>query len=161
MTSYTPQEGDKQMSNTATKAAWKKAAVHNVLLPSGVRVDMKVVDLPTMVETGQIPQHLLDVALKVAMGGDEAITPTLELIKNQREFTDLLVMLSVVEPALTEADLPAVPAEDKALIVDIATRQRDWDAEGAQIAGLDSSARFRKFRGLDDLDEDVEGASGG
>lgn len=145
------------MSDKATKAAWKKAAVHNVLLPSGVRVDVRVIDLPRMVETGVFPQHLLDVALKEASGKEEA-SPTPELIQQQREFTDLLVMASVVEPKLEQADMDDIPYEDKAMLVDLATRQRDYDAEGAQIAGLDSSARFRKFRPFFNLDADVEGS---
>lgn len=142
-----------------TKAAWKKAAVHNILLPSGVRVDIKIIDLPQMVESGTFPQHLLDVALKqAANGADDVQTPTVELIHQQREFTDLLVMNSVVEPKLEPADLPEIPFEDKAMIVDVATRVRDYDAEGSHISGLDSSARFRKFRGFTHLDEDVEGS---
>jgi hypothetical protein len=148
------------MADKTSKAAWKRAAVHNILLPSGVRVDVKIVDLPHMVETGSFPQHLLDVALKEAAtaGGGEAPTPTIELIQQQREFTDLLVMSAVVDPKLEPADMEHIPFEDKALIVDIATRQRDYDAEGVQIAGLDSSARWRKFRGFPDLNEDVEGS---
>lgn len=139
-----------------TKEAWKKAAVHNVLLPSGTRVDIKVIDLPSMVETGTFPQHLLDIAIKEAAG--EKQEPSPELIKQQREFTDLIVLASVVEPKLEPEDLTEIPAEDKALLVDLATRARDYDAEGVQIAGLDSSARWRRFRGFPDLDTDVEGS---
>lgn len=147
-----------QKSNgKVSKADWKKAAVHNVLLPSGVRVDVKVIDLPRLVETGQFPQHLLDVALKEASGGEKT-TPSIELIQQQREFTDLIVRMAVVEPALDPEDMDEVPFEDKAMILDIATRQRDYDAEGAHIGGLDSSERFRKFRRFLAGDEDVEGS---
>lgn len=140
------------------KAGWKKAATHNVLCPSGVRVDIKVLDLPRLVETGVFPQHLLDVALKQAASGGEPQTPTVELVKQEREFTDTIVMMSVVEPKLDEADLVDIPFEDKQMLVEIATRVRDFDAEGAHIGGLDSSKRFRTFRGFPDLDEVVEGA---
>lgn len=140
-----------------TAAGWKKAAVHSVLLPSGTRIDMKIVDLPAMVETGQIPQHLLDVAIDVAVE-EEARKPSVEMMKLQREYTDLLVLASVVNPKVTEADLPEIPYEDKDLIVAIATRQRDFDAEGAHIGGLDKSEKFRKFRGFTDFEPTVEGS---
>jgi hypothetical protein len=139
-----------------TAAAWKKAAQHDVLCPSGVIVGIRIPDLPALVETGDIPQHLLDAALGAASAG-ESQTPSKDMIVQQREFTDLVVGLTVVEPKLTEADIVSIPYEDKDFIVAIATRQRDLDAEGKHIAGLDKSERFRRFRRLGEFDETVEG----
>jgi hypothetical protein len=136
-------------------AGWKKNAVHTILCPSGSYVKVRVPDLPALIEAGQIPQHLLDAAIGVATG-QEDVKPSIDLVKQQREFTDKVVELSVVEPKLSEADLPDVPFEDKELIVAIATRQRDFDAEGSHIAGLDKSSKFRRFRGIDGGDQDVE-----
>lgn len=140
-----------------TAAGWKKLAKHTVLCPSGARVCIRIPDLPALVESGSIPSNLLDAALGAVKSLDQDQTPTVELIKQQREFTDKLVELTVVEPKLTEADVADIPYEDKEFLVAVATRQRDLDAEGAHIAGLDKSDRFRKFRGLGEFDEDVAG----
>lgn len=138
-------------------AGWKKAAKHYPLCPSGARVGIRIPDLPALIEAGDIPQHLLEAALGVASGGEDT-KPTVDLIKQQREFTDILVMMTVVEPSLKEADLPDVPYEDKEFLVAVATRQRDVDAEGEHIGGLSKSERFRRFRGLGEFDPALEGA---
>lgn len=142
------------MSTTA--AGWKAAATHEVLCPSGFRVKIRIPNLPAMIEAGELPQHLLDAALGVARGGDAA-EPSIDLIKKQREFTDHLVMKSVIEPTIEPADLREIPFEDMEFIVQIATRQRDLDAEGEHIGGLTKSEKFRKFRGLGEFDPNVEG----
>ncbi len=146
------------MSTEASKttlAGWKKAALHYPLLPSGSRVGIKIPDLPRLIETGAIPQHLLEAALGVVNAENEK--PTKELIVQQREFTDTLVQLTVVEPKLSPADMEDVPFEDKEMIVAFATRQRDLDAEGEHLAGLTTSEKFRKFRQLGEFDPIVEG----
>lgn len=135
-------------------SGWKKAAVHNIMLPSGVRVDIRVPDLPALIEAGQIPQTLLDAALNTLAGDSER--PTQEMLAQQREFTDKLVQISVVNPKLSDEDVRDVPYEDKEMIVEIATRQRDMDAEYRHIGGLEKSENFRRFRRLTSLDEDVE-----
>ena len=140
-----------------TLSGWKKAALHYPLCPSGVRVGIRIPDLPALIEAGDIPQHLLEAALGVASSG-EPTKPSIELIKQQREFTDTLVQLTVVQPVLKEDDLADLPYEDKEFIVAIATRQRDIDAEGEHIAGLSKSERFRRFRGLGEFDPTLEGA---
>lgn len=137
-------------------AAWKKKALHTPLLPSGSRVKIKIPDLPRLIETGKIPNHLLEAALGVANSGEET-KPSKELVVQQREFTDTLVMLTVVEPKLTEEDMEDIPYEDKEMIVSWATRQRDLDAEGEHLAGLTTSAKFRKFRYLGEFDPSLEG----
>jgi hypothetical protein len=143
-------------NSPVTLAGWKKAAKHYPLLPSGVRVGIKIPDLPALIEAGSIPQHLLDAALGVAAGEEQR--PTRELIIQQREFTDRLVMIAVVEPSLSESDVKDIPYEDKEFIVAVATRQRDLDAEGEHIAGLTKSEKFRRFRGLGEFDPTLEGA---
>lgn len=134
-----------------TAGAWKKAATHEVVCPTGVTVTLKIPDIPALIEAGAIPQHLLDTAIGVVNGD----SPTVEMLKQQREYTDLIVLKTVVEPKLTEADIADIPYEDKDFIVAIATRQRDLDALGNHIAGLTSSAAFRKFRELGEFRPDV------
>lgn len=142
-------------SKAVTLDQWVDAASHYPTLPSGVRVGIRIPDLARLVETGQIPNHLVDVALGVASG--EETKPSVDLIKQQREFTDLLVQATVVEPALDDDAVAKVPFEDKDMIVAFATRQRDLDAEGEHLAGLTKSEKFRRFRRLGEFHSDVEG----
>lgn len=147
--------GTAPQQEAVTVSAWKKAATHYPLLPSGVRVGIQIPDLAALVESGEIPNDLVEVALGVASGEDTK--PSVELIKQQKEFTDLLVLRTVVDPKLDEDTVKFIPFEDKDFLVSIATRQRDLDAEGEHLAGLTRSDKFRRFRRLGEFDEDVEG----
>jgi hypothetical protein len=149
-------------SRRSTAAQWAgPKAEHEIVLPSGACVLIRIPDLPALIETGEIPQNLLDAALGVARKPDSV--PTKELIVQQREFTDKLVELTVLDPKVTPEMLDhktGIPYEDKEMIVEIATRQRDLDAEGNHIGGLDKSSKWRTFRGLGGLYTDVEGLPG-
>lgn len=142
----------------ASIAAWKKARDHTVRLPSGVYVDIAIPDLAALIESGEIPQNLLDAALKAAGAGSQAEpeAPSREFIIKEKEFSDALVRATVSRPKLSEADVKEVPFEDKVMLVEVATRQRDLDAEGNHIGGLHKSDSFRKFRGLDGFDSTME-----
>lgn len=142
-------------TNKRTTQAWSDAKYHEPLLPSGFRPKIVLPDLARLIETGKIPQDLLDVALGVAAGNDT--TPSVELVKTQREYTDKIVQLMVVEPELKDEDLEGLPFEDKDMLVAFANRQRDLDAEGEHLAGLTKSEKFRRFRRLGEFDADVEG----
>ncbi len=137
-------------AKTTTKAGWKRSALHNIMLHSGARVTIRIPDLPAMIEAGHIPQNLIEVAIGMANGSEQK--PSVELVGQAREFTDLMTLKSVVEPEITAADLPDIPYEDKQLILEIATRQRDVDAEGSHIAGLETSEKFRRFRRIGEFD---------
>jgi hypothetical protein len=132
-----------------TLAGWKKAAVHDVTLASGIEVKIKIPNLPELVAAGEFPNHLVDTAINVATGKTEVSS---EEIKQQAEFYRELVSRTVIEPALTPEDVADVPFEDVELIAAIATRQRDVDALGHHIAGLDNNADWRKFRGVEYID---------
>jgi len=134
-------------------AGWKKAREHTILLPSGSRVAIVIPDLAALIETGHIPQNLLDAALATTGAGAAPSTPTKEFISQEREFTNKLVQATVVRPKLSDDDLDEIPVEDKAMIVEFATRQRDMDAEFSHIGGLHTSKRFRELSGLDSSDE--------
>lgn len=137
-----------------TKAdAWKAAGTHDITLPSNTQVKIRVPNLPTLVKTGQLPNALVAEALTTIQSGEL----TAEVISQQAEFYNKLVVASVVDPAVTEEDVPELPFEDVEMIVEIATRQRDTDALGHHIAGLHTSKDWRKFRGLEDFYPDVEG----
>jgi hypothetical protein len=137
--------------------AWTSNAVHDIVLPSGSVIQIRIPDLPALIEAGEFPQHLIDAALGVAHKPDAK--PTKELIVQQREFTDELIKQTVLDPEITPELLDpkkGIPYEDKEMIVEIATRQRDLDAEFNHIGGLDKSDKWRKFRGLEHVYEDLE-----
>lgn len=142
-------------------AGWKKAAVHTICTPSNVYVEIKIPDLPALIEAGDIPQHLLDTALGVARAQANVEEPDpdkiRELIAHQREFTDTLTSLMVVSPKLTVEEAHDLPYEDREMLVAIGTRQRDLDALGDHIAGLTKSEKFRKFRELGEFRPTLEG----
>lgn len=147
------------MSTVKTIDEWVKAGDHEILCPSGTRVKIRVPDLASIIEGGDLPQHLLDAALGVAtkLTKGQPQGPTKEMIAQEREFTDFLVSITVTAPKLTPETAKQIPYEDKEMIVSIATRQRDLDAEGEHIAGLTKSEKFRRFRGLGEFNEDLEG----
>ena len=134
--------------STTTLAAWKKAAVHDVTLASGVEVQIKIPNLPELVSAGEFPNHLVEVAISVATGETKV---TGEEIKAQAEFYRELVARTLVSPEVAAEDVAGLPFEDIELLASIATRQRDVDALGHHIAGLDKNEDWRKFRGLDDI----------
>ena len=149
------------MSETQQKAVtladWKKAKDHTIRLPSGVYVDVAIPDLAKMIESGEIPQNLLDAALAATGASERDDAPTKEFILQERQFANRLVQATVSKPKLSEDEVDEIPFEDKVLIVEVATRQRDLDAEGNHIGGLQKSSDFRKFRGLDGFESSVEG----
>lgn len=145
-----------QNEKPVSKAAWKKNAFHSVMCPSGSRITIKIPDIAVLVQSGTLPQNLIDVALGRSTSTSEEIS-TQELVKQEVDFTNFITLSSVVEPAITEADLPEIPFEDRDFLVSIATRRRDLDVEGEHIAGLSKSEKFRRFRRLGEFSEDVEG----
>ena len=139
------------MSTTkTTKTSWKKAAVHEgVTLPSGTVVSIKLPNLGLMLKTGQIPNTLIDAAVKAQNTvGSDSPEITREMIEDQWEFASFLVSKTVVEPAITQDEVEEIPAEDIEMLVEFATRQRDIDAVFRHISGLDQLESFRQFRSI-------------
>lgn len=145
------------MSNARTKPAktldaWTKAKVHeDITLPSGFQIDLEVPNLPQLIANGDIPNELVDVAIGVASGRS---TPGRDVIEQSVDFAAKVVSLAVKAPEITEQDVLGgkVPYEDVEMIVEIATRQRDLDAVGKHIGGLDKLQEFRTFRRLDSIE---------
>lgn len=151
------------MSNTdetpkpSSLAGWKKVSVHTVTLPSSAVVQIKIPDLPALMAAGQIPQTLLEAALAAAGADPEPNKkPTQEDLQREKQFRDVLVQITVVEPKLSDSDIELIPAQDKAMIVEFALRQRDFDAVGDHIGGLTKSEKFRRFHRLDSFDSFLE-----
>lgn len=149
---------EKTAPRKATTAAWKKRAVHEgVTLLSGVQVSIKLPNIPRLVEAGQIPNDLIEVAVKVAQGQR---TDSEALMKQEAAFTRKLVSLVLVEPQVEESEVDDLPYEDAVMLVEIATRQRDLDALGHHIGGLHTQSDFRSFRALPDGDTGLAGYEG-
>ncbi|MBA3240084.1 MAG: hypothetical protein H0T60_02565 [Acidobacteria bacterium] len=136
-----------------TKAGWTKKKRHTVTLSSGAVVDIEIPNLPTLIKSGQIPNSLIDVAIKVATGTAKI---TRELVEEQADFYNKLVSLTVVDPAITDDDVKDLPYEDVELLISLATRQRDLDALGHHIAGLDKNDDWRTFRNFDSVEPSLE-----
>jgi hypothetical protein len=147
---------DNDGRQVATKAGWKRNAVHTIVLHSGTVVKVRIPDLAKMIEVGTIPQNLMDSALGMASNPSMADKPGRELMATQREFTDLVTLHTVVEPKLTEEDVADIPYEDKEMLVEIATRNRNLDAEGSHISGLDKSEKYRRFHRIGEFSTPVE-----
>jgi hypothetical protein len=118
-------------------------------------VEIEIPDLPNLVKAGAIPNELVDVAIDAASGRKV----TRDDIVKQADFYNKLCALTVVVPEVTEDVFASgeIPFEDKEMLVEFATRQRDMDVLGHHLAGLEKSATFRKLRGILSFDEDVEG----
>ncbi len=145
------------MTQTASKtklASWIKAKRHEITLPSGTVVAIELPNLPALIKGGNIPNQLLDVALNVSNSPGNV---TKEDIAQQADFFTFLVAKTVVDPEITEEEVADIPYEDQEMIVEVATRQRDLDALGHHLAGLERQSEFRKFRGLDSGDQDGVG----
>lgn len=154
------------MSTTApkptSKSAWKKAGVHTVTLPSGAVVDIRIPNLAQMAKVGELDNELLQYAIP-DLPADEAEEPSPEQKKvnltKLANFHIWLVSKTLVDPKLTAEEVAdTVPTPDLEVLVEFASRRRDMDAIGHHIGGLEVSAEFRKFRGIDSSEPDFLGA---
>lgn len=137
------------------KSAWGKRAVHEVTLPSGAIVEIKLPNLGQLIKSGNIPNSLLDSALEV----ENAKEVTKDLIEKNFEFATYIVPRTVVSPEITEDDVldGSIPAEDVELIVAFASRRTDMDAANRHIGGLDTVQSFRDARHIFSLNPDGDG----
>lgn len=145
---------------TASKSAWKKAGVHTVRLPSGVFVDIRIPNLAQMAKAGELDNELLQYAVpSISDVETDDKDPTPEEKKaNLTKLADFhawLVSHTLVDPKLSPEEVSeTVPTPDLEVLVELASRRRDMDVEGHHIGGLEVSAEFRKFRGIDSSESD-------
>lgn len=138
---------------TKNKTEWKKKAVHsNVVLPSGAVISVKVPNIAALAQSGEIPNELVDIATATSNMASPEDIPA-DALEKLAKLQNYLIALTVVEPSITEDDVKDLPAEDIPFITDIAYRQRDIDAVGRSIAGLDRVGKYARFRDDDDRDE--------
>lgn len=151
------------MSQTSatSKTAWKKAGVHTVTLPSGVKVDIRIPNLAQMAKAGELDNALIQYAvpsLAEVDVDDKEPTPEekKENLTKLANFHAWLVSHTLVEPKLPPEEVAeTVPTPDLEVLVELASRRRDMDVVGHHIGGLEGSAEFRKFRGIDSGESDI------
>lgn len=150
-----------QSNAVASKSAWKKAGVHTVTLPSGTVVKIRIPNLSQMAQAGELDNELLQYAVPSAADLDpDAEAPTSEQKKENltklARFHQWLISKTLVDPTLTPDEVKdTVPTPDLEVLVELASRKRDLDAVGHQLGGLEVSADWRKFRGIDAGYEDL------
>lgn len=139
-------------TKAASKDTWKQANVHTgVTLPSGTVVDIKIPSLPQLIKAGQVPNHLIDIA--VEQGSSDKIDR--EVLEQTWEFTCFIIPKMLVNPEISEDDVADLPALDLEMLIGFASRVTDLDAVGHQLGGLETQDSFRNVRGLDLTTEDL------
>jgi hypothetical protein len=134
-------------------AGWKaKTAQGEVTLPSGTKVRIEIPDLSEMLRAGTVPNELI----KFAADTQEAIKGIEELdmerIVEATDFMRWLISATVKDPELVPSDVPELPALDRDMILEFAMRQRDVDAVGHHIYGLEKLADWKRFRSRGAID---------
>lgn len=145
-------------STTTSKSAWKKAGVHTVTLPTGAIVKIRIPNLAQMAQAGELDNDLLQYAVpSLPTDPDEEPSPEQkkENLTKLANFHQWLVSHTLVEPSLSPEEVAeTVPTPDLEVLVELASRRRDMDVVGHHIGGLEVSADWRKFRGIDAGNED-------
>lgn len=134
------------------KSAWKGKKDHEVTLPSGMVVTIRIPNLPALIKSGRVPNELLDAA--IGAGPDTEITK--EMIEQQSDFYNYVVSVTVVDPSVEPHEVHDLPYEDVEMLVALALRQRDFDAVYKHIGGLDKVASFRQARSRTRRGADVD-----
>lgn len=144
-------------------AAWQARAVHTITLPSGMQVRIRIPGVATILEHGDLPDDLAELALAeitradgaaghVAEKAGDADSDTLKrLVSDFGRFQRHLVAAALVEPALDYDDVTeaaadgSLPEDDLAYVAEIVLRIRNKDARGVTI-GVDPLDRWQSFR---------------
>lgn len=153
-------------SKPPTTSAWGARVWHDVTLPSGMVVQLRIPGLTELVKANGVPDHLRALALASAanpngvrgeiakaIGDTEAETverekATRQAIDDLADMTKHLILACVREPVVTaeELDTPGlIPEPDKELLGAIMLRETSYDAKGVKLGvePLDIWERFR------------------
>lgn len=132
------------MQKVKTADEWKAKGLHEITLPSGAVVSIRIPNLPVLIKAGRVPNELIQTVIQF----QNASRVTKEMLEEEAEFTNLIVSLTVQEPKLSPADVADIPYEDQGMLVEFAMRARDMDAAGRHLGGLETVESFRELRGL-------------
>ena len=151
---------------------WAAFGVHEITLPTGARVEIRLPDMGLLLAANRVPARLRDGALKrfreaieepdpetdpeaAALAAAEESTDEKkakddpfdpEKLAELRDLNFWLVEQMLVRPKVTVAQMleGAIPNEDMELLVDVALRETDEDALGVKI-GVRRLAEFDRF----------------
>lgn len=148
---------------------WRQKAVHTVTGPSGATVKIRIPGIGTLLEAGELPHHLVAIALLDISHRDGAAAALRKLlddvlddekreellgeVKKLGEYQRRLVAAALIEPALTYEEVASgeYPEDDLSMIAEIVQRTRAFDARGVRIGvePLDRWAAFHSEHGFD------------
>jgi len=148
---------------------WRERTIHTVTGFSGSTCKIRILGIPTMLEIGIFPEHLLGIALldiskrEGAVGAlREALEDVLDStkrgqlvdeVKKLAEYERRIVAASLVEPELSYEEIASgeFPEDDFSMILEIIQRRRQYDARGVRIGveQLDRWEAFHREHGLD------------
>lgn len=156
-------------------SGWQARAVHTITLPSGQAVRMRLPGVATILEHGDLPDDLIEIALaEVTREGGAAgyVTDpaldrdqTLERLRKFTAFQRHLVAEALVEPASTYDEITeavrngSLPEDDLAMVAEIVQRLRSHDALGVRI-GVEPLDRWAAFRDAHGCVAGVDGHEG-
>jgi hypothetical protein len=135
---------------------WKKLGKpQEVTLHSGMRIKIKVPDVPEMLRAGEVPNELI-AAVNEARDDVSPSGFDMEKVKDATDYMRWLVSVTVVEidegdgnfvaANLEPDDVPSLPVHDRDMILEFALRQRDRDAVGHQLYGMEKVSAWARFR---------------
>ena len=130
--------------------AWAKRGEHTVTLPSATEVTIRLPSLPSLAKAGAIPNDLLAYITPKAKAADEGQEPTPEItqetLMNEVAWRDFIISRMCVSPTVAPEEVSSLPEEDIVMLSEFALRQRDTDAIGHQLGGLEVTEEWRRFR---------------
>lgn len=165
---------------------WQTRTLHTITCPSGQRIKIRLPGIGTLLEQGDLPGELVELALleltqeggaagALAARVDAGDVPQEELVQRIRRFAAFqkhLVKAAVTEVetapgvwdpvALTDHHVAVLPEDDLAMVSEIVQRLRAYDAKGVRI-GVEPLNRWAEFcaaHGCEDTGEGAEGCQG-
>lgn len=147
---------------TSSLIQWNELGVHEITLPSGAVVKVRIPDLSLLIAGDAVPESLRGIALEQLMGavvamkldaGENVDQPKVSLDREKiGQLADLhffLISAMLVEPEITVDQLVSPntrpPNPDLEMLAELALRERDTDARGV-VLGVMPLQRLERFR---------------
>ena len=94
-------------------ADWRKARRHEMVLPSGLPVVLRYVDMTDILMSGKLPASVLEMSKKAAQQSDEIDLQELGADMMQENAAEFLTLLNAItEAALVEPAIGAVSGDE-------------------------------------------------
>lgn len=116
-----------------------------ITLPTGTQVRIEVPDLVELLAQGHVPNPLVKFALEATESLQTGLDVDMDKIKEAAEFMRWVVAVTVKDPEIEPSDVPEIDAMDTAMVLEFAMRQRQVDAVGHQLHGLEKIQDWRRF----------------